>query len=257
MTLDERKQLLAGLAGGYGDRLVVERRIPEWHHYRLCALAGNYVARCLDDFDCDVANLPNRTHNGKLEPKQEHLELFNDIEAETATIIRSLTPTAHSVRLPVNVRVKSGGLNEEDERGYATSKPHTDIWAGDPANTAVVIIPLLGDIEQQGLKFGEPMGIAPGFEEQHDTYESGMETIAGVRWYTLPMRAGYAYVVDSYCIHCTLMRGGTRVSIDTRVSYDAPQDARYAHLYHPLGEDRLLAQADTIAQTLEKYGKTA
>jgi hypothetical protein len=259
--LHERKKLLRQLAGGNGELLVVERKIPDFLWYRLSSYVAEYISFCLHDFDTfEVVNLPNRTHNGKLEPKREHLEIFNDIESEAGKIIRYLTPDAHSVRLPVNIRVKTGEMSAEDARNYATSKPHTDVWAGDPANTAVIIIPLLGDIEKQGLKFGEPVGIAPGFEEQHDTYESGMQTIAGVRWYNMPMRSGYAYVVDSYCIHCTQMRGGSRVSIDTRVSYDTPQDARYAHLYHPIADTengKFLTDADTIAQTLEKYGKTA
>lgn len=254
-----RKEEFAHQAGGDGSRLLVERKLPPELFYRLTGRAADYLSACLQAFDTsDPAQLPNRTPNGKLEPKSEFLTAFNALEEATVTLVAALFPQGvHSVRYPLNCRVKSGGLGQEDLRPYATSKPHTDVWAGDPANTAVVIVPLLGDIERNGMRFGEPTLIpaVESFEQQYANYEEGMKTIRGVAWYDLKLRPQHAYLVDSWCIHHTLMRGGCRVSLDFRVSFGPPDPAPHSNLYIPWDDFcwTRLQEAESVNATMRKY----
>lgn len=230
------------------------------------ALAGNV----LEDHRADILKLPNRTPNGKLAAKQEIAGEFNLVQKCVELIFRQLGLDTHAerVQLPVIVRVQDGRPDPAVEnRPYATSKIHSDIWTGEAADSATVIIPVLGDIAGTGLNFYEPE--VPRLEDFVRTFDDYLETqkfIKTMKQYDCPMSPTCVYVFDSFCLHETVKKGGgIRVSIDYRFfqSRKLPSDVQHNWSrqtnYVPtadwftLERNTFLEPTETMGDAIRKY----
>lgn len=104
-----------------------------------------------------IKTLPNITPNGLLVPKKENLLSFNKLQKIAFSEFQrvNINEKIDRVQFPINVRIQSGSF-DVDNRARASSKIHTDIWAGDPAGAITVFLHVYGDYKNIGIKFFAP-----------------------------------------------------------------------------------------------------
>ena len=237
--MEERGQRLSRIVShapqAHGARLVKGIRLSDTAFCRLQSAAAIYVwhslsqgnpdrsfvlSNCvLEEYSADVLALPNRTPNGLLLPRRETFLSFNLVQqALTAALVDlGLDAPFESVQSPCNVRIVSGAASADDNRPYAASKIHTDIWYGEPLRSILFNLPLLGDPAAVAMDFLEPDDFPIALRRVLPDYNDGREISA--RAARLPMRfdLGVLYVSDSLSLHQTMRRGpGIRLSLDWR-----------------------------------------
>jgi hypothetical protein len=220
----------------------------------------------------EVLNLPNRTPNGKMEPKKEIAAEFNRVERAIEAIFDTLKidKDVELMQLPVSIRIQDGRPRTDIEsRHYSTSKMHSDIWTGEPAVCGAVIVPVLGDVAKTGVEFYEPaFESAEEFVRVFDDYLDAKKYVDTAKRYDMAMQTSHLYVFDSYCLHKTLKNGGgMRASIDFRFTFKnklksdlfVPSERlnKYADLkkWHTAKNKTFIMPADSVNDTLVKFGK--
>lgn len=167
-----------------------------------------------------VLGLPNITPNGLVLPKAENQLGFNMLQKESIAAFDSLGLGKFVDRLqwPVNIRLQSGTPNAEvDSRPRASVKPHSDIWAGDPAAGLMCFLAVLGDTQASGIDFLQPTRFPKSFVRTLDDYLEGAELAEGAKKVAEFDDRGW-YLVDPYLLHQTTKnRRGYRISIDFRL----------------------------------------
>ncbi|MFT5207211.1 MAG: hypothetical protein ACI9CF_000960 [Candidatus Omnitrophota bacterium] len=194
-----------------------------------------------------ILELINRTPNGKVNPLRENALEFNMIEKTVEQIFKSLNidDQADLMQFPVSLRVQDGTPDVDvEDRPYATSKIHSDIWTGEPADCAAVIIPVMGDLANSGLDFFEPQ--FKRVEDFAKVYQDYLDTIpftTTAQAYGCNLKLSHLYVFDSFCLHKTVKNnGGLRISVDFRFTYkkkiasDALVDSFRAEKYVSLAD---------------------
>ena len=108
-------------------------------------------------YEDNIKNLPNITPNGLLVPKKENLLSFNKLQKVIYDEFykNNLNKEIDKVQFPINLRIQSGKF-DTDERPRASTKKHTDIWAGDPSGAILVFLHIYGEYEKIGIEFFEP-----------------------------------------------------------------------------------------------------
>lgn len=188
----------------------------------------------LRDYEADVLRLPNVTPNGLVLPKRENMLAFNLLQRETADAFAALGMGADIARVqyPLNIRLQSGAENAQaNARARASTKPHSDIWAGDPASGILVFLSVLGDPKHSGIRFFEPKAFPRSFVRTLEDYNEGAKLMEGAKELASFDESGW-FLADPYLIHQTTKSGsGTRISLDfrfipaQRVSSDIDEDA--------------------------------
>lgn len=181
-------------------------------------------SRMLEDYEEEILKLPNRTPNGKLAAKEEISAEFNRVQVSMERIIADLNFASgfEFVQLPVIVRIQAGLMDAiVDNRSYATSKLHSDIWTGEPASSGTLIVPIMGDLENIGLEFNEPsIESYEEFVKTHADYKDTESLTRNLKKYDCSLESGNLYFFDSYCVHKTIKKKhGLRVSIDFRITF--------------------------------------
>lgn len=227
----------------------------------------------LETYREEILGLPNRTPNGKMEPKKEIAKEFNQVERAIEAIFDSLKIDEHVelMQLPVSIRIQDGRSQSDIEsRHYATSKMHSDIWTGEPAVCGAVIVPVLGDVARTGVEFYEPkFESAEEFVRVFDDYLDAKKYVDTARRYDMTMQTSHLYVFDSYCLHKTLKNGGgVRASIDFRFTFKdklksdlfvySDRLKKYTDLknWHTAKNRTFIMPADTVTDTVTKFGKS-
>lgn len=168
----------------------------------------------------DLLALPNRTPNGVILPRRDTFYSFNMIQKALADIVETLglLPRFSAVQVPCNVRLVEGALNAEVEtRNYASTKIHTDVWNGEPINSILFNIPVLGDPRGVDLRFYEPKMFPNRLRVPLDDYALGQEVAASAQEYPADFEIGNIYISDALSLHRTLKRRHTlRLSLDFR-----------------------------------------
>lgn len=186
--------------------------------------------------------LPNRTPNGRLVIQEDQQHEFDHVQDCIGRIVEALhiEPHVTKIQCPAILRVQSGWQeNSADSRPYATSKLHSDIWTGEPADCATLIIPVMGDLDKSGMDFFDP--IFDSYSDFVKTYTDYRDTEkiarAGNR-YPCELTPNHVYAFDSFCLHRTRKQGGgIRVSIDLRIVY----------------KDKLETDVERLAERLANY----
>jgi len=167
-----------------------------------------------------ILGLPNVTPNGLILPKLETYLAYNHVHAQVARIFEAagLARHAEAIHAPINIRLVSGTPDAAvDGRPRASTKYHSDIWAGEPAATVMVFLPVLGDTERVGIHWVEPREIPPEFRRPIAEFNDGRHLIRGGRAYAAEFNNGDILLSDPFLIHATRKRGpALRVSIDFR-----------------------------------------
>jgi hypothetical protein len=190
----------------------------------LCAWYENenivFSNNILKDQEANIRNLPNITPNGLVLPKTENCAAYNTLHNVFAKVFEEIKIGSHieSIQYPINIRLQSGMPNPTlDTRPRSSVKPHTDIWAGDPASGMVVFLSLLGDPQKTGIRFLKPDIFPEAFVKTLDDYDLGQEVVDQSVELPCELVNGKFFIMDPYMIHRTTKNGeGLRVSLDFR-----------------------------------------
>ncbi|MBD2346909.1 hypothetical protein [Anabaena subtropica] len=215
-------------------RLLFEQTLKPELYQQIRVAAAGYISACLNSpiilSEAEMIQrllearntLPNYTGTGLLMPKREHTLAFNLFQKSVAEAFYQLgaNDLIDAVDLPVNLRMVYGKTSAE-KMGlpFASSKCHSDVWAGVPADATVVILPLFGDIDNITIEAGEmpremelqAMRVMSDFQEGQD--------IPMVTSYTeAKLQHGTMYFNDARGLHQTVRRTseGLRISVDFR-----------------------------------------
>jgi hypothetical protein len=190
--------------------------LTEWYSNQEFHFSGNM----LEDYGNEILKLPNVTPNGLILPKVENCIAYNFLHREFALAFDriGMSDEVESIQFPINIRVKQGLPNPVvDERPLSSTKPHTDIWAGDPAAAMLVFLSLLGDPEKAGLQFMHVPEFPKKFSGPLKDYDSGKEVVDLAQKIPAQLSNGKWFMIDSYLLHQTIKNGaGLRISIDIR-----------------------------------------
>lgn len=218
--------------------LLVEMKVPEILFHNLQIAVSAYLFDTLTEaypnekFEMDEAilsrcsekieKLSNLTPNGLFLPKRENVLSFNLVHKAMARIIRhfALERKANTFHLPVNIRIVNGEPREwVDTRPRASTKLHSDIWAGESTNAIMAFIPVAGDMVNNGIENMEPpIEFSHSFLRPLSDYNLGAELEQDCIPYDCPMKKGNLYLTDPFLLHRTRKRAkGLRLSIDFRM----------------------------------------
>lgn len=177
--------------------------------------------------------LANYTRGGMLAPKREHTLELNMLHRHLVRALAEFGIADHieGIDLPVNVRVVYGDVDPDRAQApFSSSKLHTDVWAGVPPDSAVCVLPVLGDIEHISIECFEMAR-----EQELDAlrafsdYDEGVHIEPSFAYADGALQHGHLYVADARLLHRTVRRrpSGVRISLDFRFRYN---DAKYREL---------------------------
>jgi hypothetical protein len=155
-----------------------------------------------------------------LVPKREQVVEFNLLHRAVASAFRELgiEESVDLIDLPINVRVVYGKPGARRNLAFSSSKLHSDVWAGVPVNAVVVVMPVLGAIEDITIILGElPREQELEAMRAMDDYLDGKQYKITTP-YEGALQHGHAYLADVRALHQTVRykAEGVRVSIDFR-----------------------------------------
>lgn len=169
-------------------------------------------------YQADILALPNVTPNGMILPKAENIDAFNRFQAAAAAGFAALgLHYIARVQFPVNIRLQSGAHNEaRDRRPRASTKLHSDIWAGDPASGTLVFLCLLGSPVASGIEFFKAERFPLDLVRPLEDFNEGAHLMAQAEYVRSFDDSGW-FLVDPYLLHRTIPSGaGARISLDFR-----------------------------------------
>lgn len=163
-----------------------------------------------------------RLEQGQFNPDRSAHHLLIPLERRVSQILHGMAfhRSTPALEYPVNVRVVHGTPIEGYARkDYATTKIHSDIWAGEPADTLQVIIPLMGDVRRNYCQW-----YATNTERfelylcNRSAYPSSVAELGEVKAIPHSFDVGTLYFFDSALPHQTIQQGGgVRLSLDFRL----------------------------------------
>ena len=204
----------------------------------------------------DRSLIKNCNPNGMLVPKKENSLEYNAVvkaymEIMNTMNVRDLIPSYH---VPLNMRYKDGIPRETDTtRVFATERTHSDSWAGETPISVTTIFSILGDTENNFVKFYEPPS---DFSEEwirplKGGYVEGEGIAAKYKPLDITFRKGHVYLADFANLHASRRNPGcrARVSIDTTFALMRSEEemARAAAL-EATGRTKERLSYDTLSQ---------
>ncbi len=168
----------------------------------------------------------NITPNGRVVRYDGNAASFDYFQGYVRDFIKGLGvgDLIEKVQYPANLRLQNAC---PQDRPYATSKLHTDIWNGEDPRTMTIFMCFGG--ADVGLEFYQPIKPPPLRKvADYDEYEY----FPCIK-YDVEFEPGNVYFADSFCLHRTVNKGpGERLSLDTRIVWKQrlPSDGNMAGL---------------------------
>jgi hypothetical protein len=245
LALSERGDLAFGaVAGQFPNaqrwRLLVEQKLDVDRFAAIRAAMLAYLANVLDwpgvleereameRLLIQRPRLVNYTRGGMLAPTREHTLEFNTLHRSLALALSEfeLDEFIDGIDLPINVRLVYGEADEARLRApFSSTKLHSDVWAGVPPDAAVVVLPVLGDIDDITIEcFEMERALEFGSMKSMRDYDEGQHLKPVLGYDDCRMKHGHLYVADARLLHRTVRRkrSGVRLSIDFRFRYNDP-----------------------------------
>jgi hypothetical protein len=173
----------------------------------------------LEDNDKLIMELPNKTPNGIVNPKNETSAEFVEIQKAVNNIFNNLGVYSHISKLAIpNIRYKSNSEPESaKDRPYYTSKIHSDAWVGHKGDS-IFLIGILGDIDNNTVEFNEPIGVHDNYLHKADSFDEGNTRYESLK-YLGELTKQKLGVMDHACAHRTIVKEGSgpRISLDIAV----------------------------------------
>jgi hypothetical protein len=206
--------------------------------------------------------LPNVTPNGLVLPKEPNFLSYNILHKTISALFDSwrLDSWVHSVHVPINIRLVAGDSGPAvHARPRATTKPHSDIWAAEPANCVMIFFAVFGDYARTGIEFFEPKSFPKDLMKPLDDFRQGEDLMRDAVEYELSYPLGTVLFTDPFLLHRTMKNnGGPRLSLDFRfllkekvasdVYTDSPRLSNYVppEAWREYGMKRLLTSHDAL-----------
>jgi hypothetical protein len=176
----------------------------------------------LEDNDLLIQNLPNKTPNGIINPKNETITEFIEIQQSINNIFNNLGIYKNIKKLAIpNIRYKS--INESSEaknRPYYTSKIHSDAWVGHKGDS-IFLIGILGDINNNTVEFNEPIGAHDNYLHKAESFDEGNTRYESLKYLGVLTKQKLG-IMDHACAHRTFVKENSkpRISLDIAVLVD-------------------------------------
>jgi pyrroloquinoline quinone (PQQ) biosynthesis protein C len=230
-------------------RLLIEQRLPETRFQAIHAAMLRYVSRVLESpFTLNEADalklllqergkIANYSSGAMLAPKREHTLEFNALHAAVAAAFADFGIDGHvdGIDLPINVRMVYGEADSARTAApFASSKRHADVWAGVPPDAVVVVLPVLGDIDNITIECAEmPREHELSAMTAMRDYDEGADIPVVRKYDECQMKHGHVYLADVRLLHQTVRRApnGVRLSVDFRFRTN---DLSYRAMVPPL-----------------------
>jgi hypothetical protein len=227
-------ELADKIATRHEYRLLFEHTLKPELFQQIRVAAAGYICACLNSpiilSEAEMLNrllearntLPNYTGTGLLMPKREHTLAFNLFQKTVAEAFYQLgaNDLIDGVDLPVNLRMAYGQTDIEKLRlPFNSSKCHSDVWAGVPADATVVVLPLFGDIDNITIEAGEmPREMELEAMRVMSDFDEGQDIPMVVSYTKAQLQHGTMYFNDARGLHQTVRRKaeGLRISVDFR-----------------------------------------
>ena len=178
--------------------------------------------------DKNLDNIINITSNGAILPKKENETEVNNIQRLIIDLFESHDGDAlfEFGQCPFNLRVsKNNRLNDLTIHPFASTKYHTDVWAGEPIENINFLIPIYMEASYMNLEIMEASK-ATEFNTlvKATDYDSARPTVKLSDPYNLQLMPGTIGVLDPRAIHRTVFEplNTIRVSIDFRFRLKLP-----------------------------------
>jgi hypothetical protein len=215
-------------------RLLFEHTLKPELFQQIRVAAAGYISACLNSpiilSEAEMVErllearntLSNYTGTGLLMPKREHTLAFNLFQKSVADAFCQLgaNELIDAVDLPVNLRMVYG-KTDSTKLGlpFASSKCHSDVWAGVAADATVVVLPLFGDIDNITIEAGEmPREMELQAMQVMSDFNEGADIPMVVSYTEAQLQHGTMYFNDARGLHQTVRRKteGLRISVDFR-----------------------------------------
>jgi hypothetical protein len=245
-SFEERKEWITTTASKISREvriphpLLVEVKLSEQEVIDLQNLALRFIAHSSSiSADARAPEILKRLEEAnQFKPDLNAHHLLIPLEQRVSQILHSMAfhQSTLALEYPVNLRVVHGKpIEGYSKKDYATTNIHSDIWAGEPADTLQVLIPLLGDVHSTFCQWYETD--AENFDvylSNLATYSSAQTELGDARAISHTFEIGTLYFFDSALPHQTIQKGGQlRVSLDFRLRrlfpYADPQWAPRMH----------------------------
>lgn len=183
----------------------------------------------LEDNDPWIMELPNKTPNGIINPKNETSKEYTAIQNSINEILDDLNlyPNIKKLYYP-NIRYKSSyELLEIKNRPYYTGKFHSDAWVGHVGDCQF-LFGVLGDIDNNTVEFNEPINVHENYLTKAESFEEGNTRYESFKFLGNLTKQKLA-IMDHACLHRTLIKipSKPRISIDLAVMIDN----EYSHIH--------------------------
>lgn len=294
LALSERGDLaFSAVAGQFSNakrwRLLVEQKLDVDRFAAIRAAMLAYLANVLEwpgvleereameRLLIQRPRLVNYTRAGMLAPTREHTLEFNTLHRSLAHALTEyvLDEFIDGIDLPINVRLVYGEADEARTRApFSSTKLHSDVWAGVPPDAAVVVLPVLGDIDDITIEcFEMERALEFGAMRSMRDYDEGQDLKPVLGYDECRMKHGHLYVADARLLHRTVRRkrAGVRLSIDFRFRFNDPDyraltppierggpdsiDSRVPYAqWKEIGTSSLLVFDDTLQDLRERKG---
>ena len=158
----------------------------------------------------------------QFKPDKTADEFLIPLERRITQILRIMhfEKSTSGMEYPINVRVVHGiPPNDFKKTGYTTTTVHSDLWAGEPADTVQILIPLMGDTESTRCQWYETdRHCFDHYLDNLSNYQDAQVKLGQVRAIPHSFEVGKLYVFDSALPHQSIqVGGGVRISLDFRL----------------------------------------
>ena len=223
-----------------------------------------------ENYQEEIKNLPNITPNGLVVPKKENLMSFNKLQKVIFDEFEknNINDKIDRVQFPINIRLQSNDF-KTDDRPRASTKKHTDIWAGDPSGAIIVFLHIFGDYEKIGINFFEPDKFPKDLVKTLDDYNKGNNKIKSLKEIHFKYDDSGWIFVDPFLLHETYKNSSSiRISLDFRfipkkkVSSDTYEDENRKPYFISIpdwrkyGDSKILSTEQTLHGDFKKNNYT-
>ncbi len=228
-SFEERKQWVAEMVARITRKvrvphpLLAEVKLLEEEVADLQSLALSFIAYSSSiPAATSASEILRRLETSQFKPKRNAHHLLIPLERRVSQMLHLMDfhQSSPGLEYPINVRVVHGKLSDDyDKKSYPTTTVHSDIWAGEPADTLQMIIPLMGNVQSNICQWYETD--TECFELYLSNLSNYPSTLAGlgeVRAIPHTFEVGTLYFFDSALPHQTIRKeGGVRLSLDFRL----------------------------------------
>jgi hypothetical protein len=168
----------------------------------------------------DLLNQLEQTVPFKHDRKAHHFLI--QLESRISQILHEMAfhQSIFALEYPVNTRIVHGmPIESYAKKKYATTNIHSDIWAGEPADTVQLLIPLMGNVRSNICQWYETNPENFGlYLSNLSSYKDAQHALGPERLIAHTFEVGTMYCFDSALPHQTIQKaGGVRISLDLRL----------------------------------------